>query len=155
VANFDKNRIMIQRIQSLFLLLAGAGAFSLFALPFATTQDSVASSPLLNDAVFNLQDNVILLILFVLGGALSLGAIFLFKNRKLQMRLARISFIANLLGMVVVAFLYLNDAVNQANVDPKDGIGAYMPIISMILLFLAIRYIKKDDTLVKSMDRLR
>jgi peptidoglycan/LPS O-acetylase OafA/YrhL len=146
---------MIQRIQSLFLLLAGAGSLSLFALPFATTQDSVASSPLLNDAVFNLSDNIILLILFVLGGALSLAAIFFFKNRKLQMRLARISFIANLLGMVVVAILYLNDAANQGEAEPTDGIGAYMPILSMALLFLAIRYIKKDDTLVKSMDRLR
>ncbi|MCB0661760.1 MAG: DUF4293 domain-containing protein [Saprospiraceae bacterium] len=146
---------MIQRIQSLFLLLAGAGSLSLFALPFATTQDSVASSPLLNDAVFNLNDNIILLLLFVLGGLLSIGAIFLFKNRTLQMRLARISFIANLLGMVVVAFLYLNDAVNQGNAEPQDGVGAYMPILSMVLLFLAIRYIKKDDSIVRSMDRLR
>ncbi|MEZ4980588.1 MAG: DUF4293 domain-containing protein [Saprospiraceae bacterium] len=146
---------MIQRIQSLFLLLAGGATLSLFGLPFASTPVAIQSSPLLNDSVFNLQDNIILLVLFILGGLLSIGAIFLFKNRPLQMKLARVSLIANLLGMAVVAFLYLNDASNQGDVEPSDGIGAYMPVVAMVFLFFAIRYIKKDESTVRSMDRLR
>ncbi len=146
---------MIQRIQSLLLLTAGALSLSLFGLPFATSAERVQSSSILNDGVYNLHDNIGILLAFLVGGALSLAAIFMFKNRTNQTLLARFAFIANLVGVILVVVFYLNDTQNQGAAVVSDGAGAYLPLASMILLLVAMRYIKKDDTLVRSMDRLR
>ena len=57
--------------------------------------------------------------------------------------------------MVLVAALYFNDLASQSSSTPDDGIGAYLPMGAMVMLLLAMRFIKKDDDLVRSMDRLR
>ncbi len=145
---------MIQRIQTIFLLLASACSFLTFQFPFATDQVMVDSA-IMNDGVYNLHDNIALLVLFVVGGVLALGSLVSFKNRKNQSLLARLAFVANLVGMVLVAALYFNDLAFQNSSIPDDGVGAYLPVGAMVLLLLAMRFIKKDDNLVKSMDRLR
>lgn len=146
---------MIQRIQSLLLLLAAVALLSLMVLPFATTEIAIQSSPILNDGVYNLKDNFALLGAFLLGGLLSLGAIFMYQNRQNQLKVARIAFIATLIGMILVVVFYFNDVSNQGSEEIKDGIGAYLPILAMILILVALRLIGKDEELVKSMDRLR
>lgn len=145
---------MLQRIQTVFLFLAAACSGLLFYFPFATSS-SVQSSEILSDGVYNFNDNIAIPVLFGLAIVLSLGSLVSFKNRKNQTMLARVALIANLIGMILVAVIFFNDSANMANVTPEDGIGAYMPLASMIMLFLAMRFIKKDSDLVSSMDRLR
>ena len=75
---------MIQRIQSIYLLLA-AGAFgSDFALPYLTTTapSVVMSVPQMSDGVFNVFDNIGLMGLAGLGLLISGAAVFLYKNRQ-------------------------------------------------------------------------
>ena len=145
---------MLQRIQTLFLLLAAVCSGLIFLFPFATSE-SVQSSAILSDGVYDFNDNIAIPILFGLGALLSLGALVSFKNRKNQSLLGRIALIANLIGMILVAVFFLTDGVNMGTVEPEDGVGAYLPAGAMVLLGFALHFIKKDDKLVSSMDRLR
>ena len=146
---------MIQRIQSIYLFLAAAAAFGLFVLPFASTSNSISASALFADGLYNLQDNIGLLVLFAAAGALSLIAIFLFKNRKSQSLIGRFSIVANIIGLVLAIILFMQDRTTLGNATPEDGLGLYLPIVFLIFGLLAQRAIGKDEKLVRSMDRLR
>ena len=147
---------MIQRIQSIFLLLAAISAFGLFALPFATTSSEVAASANFADATYNINDHIGLLVLFAVAGALSFISIFLFKNRKTQLLVGRFSIIAIIIGLVMAIVLYHNDsAVIPDTVQIEDQAGIYMPAIFLVFALLAQRFITKDEKLVRSADRLR
>ena len=146
---------MIQRIQSIFLLLAAASGFGTLAIPFATTPQLVQASPLFADGNYSTNDNIGLGVLFVVAGALALAGIFLFKNRQAQMKAGRFAIIANILGFVLAVILLWQDVANLENVTIEDGIGAYLPLAFLVFAILALRFIKKDEALVKSMDRLR
>ena len=147
---------MIQRIQSIFLLLASLAFFSLFSNPmsFATSEVSNANelSPTstLADGVFNIQDNIGLIILTVLGGVLALGAIFLFKNRPLQMKISNLTILTGLSTIGFLGFL-----ISKETTTFEMGFGLAAPILAILFSALATMFIKKDDKIVKSMDRLR
>ncbi len=146
---------MIQRIQTIFLLLAAASGFGVLATPFATTSTTVQDSVLFADAIYNVQDNAGLLVMFALAGALSLASVFLFKNRQTQMKICRLAIIANILGFVLAIFIFWRDLAAIHAVTPSDGMGAYLPLAFLVFGILALRFIRKDEETVKSMDRLR
>ncbi|TYA68677.1 DUF4293 domain-containing protein, partial [Seonamhaeicola marinus] len=90
---------------------------------------------------------------FITSAFFSLVAIFRYKNRKSQFMLGRLNMILNfiLLGFFVYQSLNLS---GETAVSEK-GIGVLLPIISIVFLALANKAIKKDEDLVKSVDRLR
>ncbi|WP_459211098.1 DUF4293 domain-containing protein [Aquimarina rhabdastrellae] len=128
---------MLQRIQSIYLLLAAVVSG---ALPYFFGGKI-------------LTENIVVVLLFAVSAVLSLVTIFLFKNRKLQFVLGRLNIILNfiLLGVFVYWSLTIS---GEASVSEK-GIEKLIPVISIVLLVLANRAIKKDEDLVKSVDRLR
>jgi len=145
---------MIQRIQSLFLLLASAAFWLLFKLPFATASESV--KPIFQDKVFNINDHSILLVLTILGGLITFINIFLYKNRGLQLRLNYVNIILSIFVAVVALWMvYSNGQSIAENVEIVDKFGLYLPLIALVLVILANVFISKDNKLVKSMDRLR
>jgi len=145
---------MIQRIQSLFLLFSGASFWALFGLSFASSDKTTAQ--FLSDQTYNIQDHNILLVLTIAGGLLALVSIFLFKNRPLQIRLSYLTLILAIILPMVVVFLFYDEATKNAmDVVINDQLGIYLPIVGIIGAILAIRFIKKDEKVVKSMDRLR
>ncbi len=146
---------MIQRIQSIFLLLAAASGFAVLALPFASTNQEVQSSALFADKVYSIGDNIGLLVLFALAGALSAAAIFLYQNRPLQMKIGRLAMIANILGIVLGVILFWQDLTNIGDSAVNDGVAGYLPLVFIVFIALALRAIKKDENLVRSADRLR
>ena len=146
---------MLQRIQSIFLLLAGAASLGLFGVPFATTPKAVEGSMIFADAAYNVQDQPALMALFGVAGALALVGIFLFGNRLLQMRMSIFAFIANLIGVVFGVLFFMQSSNDVGDSTINDSLGAYLPIVAMILLLVAYRFINKDEKLVRSMDRLR
>ncbi|KAB1232063.1 DUF4293 domain-containing protein [Chryseobacterium sp. KBW03] len=129
---------MLQRIQTIWTLLAVLAAVFLFI----TGQDVVISDsiPLLNIGCIAL----------VIVGALS---IFSFKNRKRQILLNTISIIINVLLIGVLAYWLLN--LSGGIHFPEKGIEPVFPLIAVICLLIANVYIRKDERLVKSVDRLR
>lgn len=129
---------MLQRIQTIWTLLAVLAAVFLFI----TGQDVVISDsiPLLNIGC----------IVLVITGGLS---IFSFKNRKRQILLNTISIIINVLLIGVLAYWLLN--LSGGIHFPEKGIEPIFPLIAVICLLIANIYIRKDERLVKSVDRLR
>ena len=78
----------------------------------------------------------------------------MFKNRKFQFVLGRLNIILNfiLLGLFVYRSLSISGETSDVS---EKGIGILLPIFSIVFLVLANKAIKKDEDLVKSVDRLR
>ncbi|MAM19791.1 MAG: DUF4293 domain-containing protein [Bacteroidota bacterium] len=136
---------MIQRIQTVYLLIAFVvSAVLIFVFP---VWENAAGEP-----VFA-QEQLIPFGMFLISGALSLISIFMFKNRKLQFVLGRLNIILNffLLGVFVYWSLSLPGEMDIS----EKGIGMFLPIVSIVFLVLANKAIKRDEDLVKSVDRLR
>jgi len=146
---------MIQRIQSIYLFLAAAASFGLLGVPFATTPEAVDASGIFADSAYNLEDSLALLIFFAIAGALSVAAIFMFRNRKTQMMITRVAFVTNIIGLILGIVLFMQDSGQWEGDNVNDGLGLYLPIVACLLLFLALRNIQKDEKLVRSSDRLR
>lgn len=147
---------MIQRIQSVWLLLAAIFAFITFTLPFyvGTTAAAPTGATEVTATGMVLTEltakyNIWLTILTVLSGATAFAAIFLFENRKLQLKVVLAGFIVTI-GLLVVYFLQLAKF--------SSGSFALSSILHFAILgfyILAIRGIRKDEKLIKSLDRLR
>ena len=136
---------MIQRIQSIYLLLVILlSAVGAFLLPLWYKEDGSAVLAL---------DQLTTLAFFGVSAVLALITIFLFKNRKLQFVLGRLNIILNfiLLGVLV----YQSQLLSGGAAAPEKGIGMLIPIISIVFIALANKAIKRDEDLVKSVDRLR
>jgi hypothetical protein len=149
---------MIQRIQTILLLLAGAAGFSQFAAPYLSTDagNPAATLPVFADFVFNPLDNPGLLGLCILGGVVSLAAIFLYKNRPLQARLASGAAAASILLSALAGFVIFQIGEQMpSGGSVQYGIGLGLPLIALICNWLAARFIRKDEHLVRSADRLR
>ena len=129
---------MLQRIQTVWIFLAILGAIFLFF----TGQDF----SLFGDLPFV---SIITVVLVLLG----LLSIFSYKNRKRQILLNLTSIIINALLLGLLAYWLLN--LSGGIQFPEKGIEPIFPLISMISLLIANVFIKKDDRLVKSVDRLR
>lgn len=141
---------MIQRIQSIWLLIVALTAFATYTLKLYSGQlpDGTVRD-------FLLADNFLLVILIIALGVLAILCIFLFKNRKLQFRLS-------VLGVIFsIVFLFIEylkvEEFKETNkiLSGSYQIGALLPIIMIIFFILAARGIYKDEKLVKSLDRLR
>lgn len=137
--------IMLQRIQTIYLFLAALASAGLIFV-FNIGENAAG------EAVFA-QDILLVFGLFLASAAISLVTIFLFKNRKLQFVLGRLNIILNLILLGLFVYWSLNIS-GESNISEK-GIGMLIPIISIVFLVLANKAIKKDEDLVKSVDRLR
>ena len=135
---------MLQRIQSLYLLVAavcsGVLSFTTYLL-------------VLEGTVVYAIDSISYVALFQGSALLSLISIFLFKSRQTQFVLGRLNIILNFILLGLFVFRLLNFPGGPAN--PEKGIGLLLPVFSIVLLALANKAIKKDEALVKSVDRLR
>lgn len=144
---------MIQRIQSLYLLLAAAVSLGLPSVFYLWKNISGTEYFMMNLLTENEITIKIIPLLFITSGLLSLVTIFLFKNRKRQFVVNRFNILINLilLGVLIYHLLTLSGEVQVS----EKGIGATSPIIVIVLLVIANKAIKKDEDLVKSVERLR
>lgn len=146
---------MIQRIQTIYLALAAACAFGLFALPFATSAQSTDATSLFADGIYNINDHTALLALFCAAGALALISIFLYNNRKQQLLMGRFAIIANVIGIILVLIFLYQDGAQAGEAVVNEQLGVGLPILFIVFALLAQRGISKDEKLVRSADRLR
>ena len=137
---------MIQRIQTLYLLFAFiVMGFFPFFVPIGVNQE-------MNPIYF--LDSFIESAFFSFSAILSIISVFLFKKRQNQFVLGRLNIISNLILFVLLFYRSLNLSGENLSFSEK-GIGIFLPIISIVLLVLANKAIKRDEDLVKSVDRLR
>jgi len=152
---------MIQRLQSLWLFLAAA---SLIAVLFLPVGKFVMPHGLYECTAFNMTHagsvppmNLpvrFIGILSGLAGTFSFLAIFYFKKRRQQIRFTWIAFLfkAILASGLVAMFVYFKYFLDSW---VGYGLAVLMPFLGLIFDYLAIKGIKKDDALVKSLDRIR
>jgi len=143
---------MIQRVQTIYLLLASivsGGLIFVFNL-WNTIKEKIFVVDLFSREVFTLK---VIPFMFIMSAILSLVTIFLFKNRKLQFVIGRIIILINLILLGLLIYLSLNLS-GETSVSEK-GIGMFLPILAILLVVLANKAIKKDEDLIKSVDRLR
>ena len=137
---------MIQRIQTVYLLLALVVTGILpYIFPLWTLMDGKH---------FFFMENSFFVVLFGLSTTLSLLSILFYKKRQHQFVLGRLNIILNLILLGLFVYHSLNLSGETVAVSEK-GIGMFLPIISIVFLVLANKAIKKDEDLVKSVDRLR
>jgi len=146
---------MIQRIQSVFLLIASICLGGLYLLPLGGSKLPVAETSY-SDSILNINDYTLLQVLIPIGAVLFLISIFLYSNRKVQTIIATIG--AVVIG-IITGFVAMRIFKSMEMLTGENAFiwkpGVALPIVSLIFAILASRAIKKDDKLVKSMDRLR
>jgi hypothetical protein len=138
---------MIQRIQTIWLLLAGIATLLTLKFPFFAGQKEGIGFSL------NATGEFYLIILAVAIALASFIGLFLFKNRKLQMKITALGFFLGLLLNGFFLYAYLTNCYHLNNAVVILSAVIYLSI--PILLLLAFIRIRKDEQLIKSMDRLR
>lgn len=136
---------MIQRIQTIYLVVV---VLVSALLPFWVNLWSDA-----NGNEIYAQNEILISASFYISALLAMIAILLFKKRQNQFVVNRLNLLLNLflLGFFVYRSLNLSGGTQVS----EKGIGMLIPVISIVFLVLANRAIKKDEDLVKSVDRLR
>jgi len=136
---------MIQRIQTIYLVVSAIIMGALFMwFPAVLGKDG---------SIIMERNEPLLFGLIFISIALAIISILSFKKRQLQFVLNRLNIISNfvLLGVFVYRLLTLSGET----IVSEKGIGVLFPIISIVFLVLANKAIKRDEDLVKSVDRLR
>jgi hypothetical protein len=152
--------IMIQRIQTIYLLLAAIALACPIFLPLATatgdqTTLHATGNNFFADGTYWSKENPAGLAIFALILGI-LGAIFLYQNRVLQMRLTGgMAFGTGILIALFAALGVINAKLLPETASVQIGVGGIPPVLAIVFLFLAYRSIKKDEQLVRSSDRLR
>ncbi len=138
---------MIQRSQSLWLLLASICAFLSIEFPFFHI-----GSVLPNQIdEFTAKNNLLLVVLTSILGTLLLFVIFLYKNRKLQLRLTWLAFAISAL----VIYLYFQYGYINQTVKPGIALSSVFVFLIPVFCVMAMLGIRRDIKLIRSLDRIR
>lgn len=135
---------MIQRIQTLYMLVAG-----LLAILYAS------AIPLWygTEGMFKALDNPVYAFLGAMVGAMLVANVFNYKKRKLQVVLNRIALVIILLAAGFMIWEYVSLIASQQALSPSFGL--VLPLVVIVLIVMANKGIIKDEELVKSADRFR
>ena len=152
---------MIQRIQTVYLFLALLFTGSLFFLDMAQLA-SVDSTYLLNfqglveasKPTELLMPATALSILLALAVALTFITIFLYKKRLLQIRLCALNLGLHA-GLSIMIFYFGKTAARDFQAELSFDWPLVLPLAALILIFLALRAIGKDEALIRSLNRIR
>lgn len=136
---------MIQRVQTLWLLLAAACAVASFKFSFYSGTNAKGLSPY----ELNAGENLLLILFTLLVGSLALITIFCYKKRTLQLRLCVLGFALEAL----LTLLYYREV--QTFSKGTYSLTAILQSVIVIAFFLAARGINRDERMVKDSDRLR
>ncbi len=157
---------MIQRIQTLWLLLSSAVILALFLFPYlqftdlqgigralkVTGEYQAAGSEAVRTSPHILQTITVLIL-----AALPLYTIFQYKKRNVQIRVIYVNIIVLLLFGVWL-YISASDTLGEVNHQLSAnniGVGLFLIPIAVILLLMARHGIRKDEKLIRSADRLR
>lgn len=147
---------MFQRQQTVFMAIAILLIAASYFLPFGNMGDlPLGSYGVKRDGAyiaeistywFHIPFFVVFLILLI--------ALFQFKNRPRQMAMVRSTFIMYAAGFGLLAF-YIRNASAFLQVEYTPGIALFLPFTAMIATWMALRGIRKDEQLIRSVDRIR
>ena len=177
---------MIQRKQTIFLLLAACAMALCFVFPIASFEAKAplgmpvtgqftmipkdvpeTMSQILNGEPVEIgQCGYVktwpLVVLTIASGLIALGSIFMYKNRVRQMRVVAVGFLLGVVDLFLIFIWAVDSFVDQATqamacteVHVSYGVATWAIIAAVVLMFLAQRFIRKDEEKVRAADRLR
>lgn len=136
---------MLQRIQSVYLIIATILSLCSMTLELFVTKDLIIKAS---------AHTSLLIAGFLMIGE-TVAPIFLFKNRSLQKRICYMAILMQLFFMIVLLVTVHKQLPGGLSGIEGFQFAGIFPLINAILIYLAIRGINKDDELIRSMDRLR
>ena len=142
---------MLQRIQTFWLLLAGVSSLLTLKFSFFSGNKLSGTPPAKTFQFLTATSSLLLLTLTI---AVLIGVlidIFLYKNRKLQLRILIAAILVSILNII----LYFNEIKKFVPNEGNYDLSAVLAFVIPVLLILAATGIYKDEKLVKSLDRLR
>ncbi|MDR0437681.1 MAG: DUF4293 domain-containing protein [Bacteroidales bacterium] len=157
---------MIQRKQTIFLILAILSFALLFRFPFASFELGTVGTCYIGILGLTNLDGftgynymfIIMQILTTLFMSLTGVAIFMYKNRQLQIRLCALSLLINAL-LIGTMFFTASMVTKAISLEVAPAISylwmTYIPMVTLLSVRFAIRAIRKDEAMVKSLNRLR
>ena len=157
---------MIQRIQSVFLLLLALAMLSVLVLPLWHKSDGLTGQELTLTAFgfasagkpLGLPGGPVWLIGVLAAASAVVAAleIFQFRNRARQLLLGSVNLLL-ITATLGAAFYFSNQGEQALNLKLEGQflMGFYLPTLALLLNLLANRFIRRDEQLVRSMDRLR
>lgn len=140
---------MIQRQQSLWLLLTTATGILSLIFPFATGTELVEKTAMQKPAEIIAGNSFPTLILTIASIGVSIIAIFLFKNRKQQLNSCLVGILLSVF-IIVVYIMQMNKLIK-----PTLALYCILPFAVLAGFIMAARGIWKDEKLVKTLDKLR
>lgn len=152
---------MIQRIQTLWLFLAGLTVFGLFLFPYVNyidlQIDVVGKYGTVDNEIQKIDSHILQMLMTIVTGLLPIFIIFKYKQRKLQIKLCYLSIV-----MIVLLGIWMYSKAGKVLAETNQflgakniGIGFFLLPFAILFIILAINGIIKDERLVKSVDRLR
>ena len=166
---FVKKSTMIQRLQSLYLLLAIAAYVLLFFFPIAeySVLDNNYNFSMLEIPNGNSNSTLPLIIAVCLMAIACFVTIFLYKKRPVQIKITAITLLVHI-GFIAALFYSAENIIadsltkgiialgaDKVEIIPSYKVGMYISLIPVIFIVLAHRAIRKDEKMVSSSDRLR
>jgi uncharacterized membrane protein len=159
---------MIQRIQTVYLLVAAFIQALLIWVPygFYSLENSYVKMTL-PGGQWNKPEGTSFIspdVAVVVTGAFvvlcSFASVMLYKNRKLQMKMAWICILVAILETLLMVNVLFNGQGRifkelSYELSPLKSVGLIFPVLAAVSLFLSVRAIKKDENLVRSIDRIR
>ena len=147
---------MIQRIQTVYMLLSAILLCFLLGIPYAEINNvgqlCVFDIKGITQDGAVVKDGIYIAILIALIVILQFVAIFKFKKRPLQVHILAISTFL-MIGLTGLLFFFIHYGFDNIEVSYKMAMS--FPVVAAILDFMAIRRINKDETLIRSIDRIR
>lgn len=164
---------MIQRIQTLFLLGVAICMGLMLAFPLWEKENNDHSKKISLDVYYlrtfaserteivswkeeSAKPVFYIAGIAVLAALLALYSLFRYDNRKLQMRLGAYNALLIMINVALVVYLiYMGEKELGQHEKGEFYIGFYLPLAALIFNSLANRFIRKDEKLVRSVDRIR
>lgn len=165
---------MLQRVQSIFMFIAAIAMLSVLFFPFYKKVDSISTEAVQEYVLVNAfktsyerstngtievlgeQSTILISVGAILAAAVVLFSIFQYKNRMNQVKLNAL--FSLIVALTLGGMAYYTTKANTLFEPQYAGnylMGFYLPVVAMLNNFLANRFIRKDEKLVRSADRLR
>ncbi len=155
---------MIQRVQSIYMMIVLIISILMFILPLATFNYEAETFQLFLTGIEGsenveqvIQVNTMPIIAIASAiGLFALIGIFLYKKRLIQIRINRLNILLNTVFIALMYFLYIEEISESFKPEMVNSfVALIMPVVNIILLFLANKRIRKDENMVRAADRLR